>query len=149
MSNGNYPWTKSTGWCWRSKWIMHSSFSQAFLGSSGRLTQNSSVDAWTDFDKLWLQPSSLKALNIFNITYQNSPDFTGKTSYLAEANTEYLFIGTGSVTNSTSQTLFPSSTIKMSIIQYQVVDNYGSMKTFYMSHSCRNCFSSSPSVKKI
>lgn len=25
---------------------------QAFVGSSGRLTQNSSVDAWRDFDKL-------------------------------------------------------------------------------------------------
>lgn len=91
---------------------------------------------WTSSDLQ--RPSSLKALHFVSITHQHSLDFTGETSYLAEANTEYLFIGIRSVTSSTSQTLFPSSTIKIRITLYQVVDNYGSIKTFYMCHSCRN-----------
>ena len=113
------------------------------------LTWSSPIDTWKDSTKLWLWPSWLKALNLLNITHTNSPDLTG-TQYLVENNTEYLFIVAGSVISSPSQTLFPSPTIKMGILTwYQVVHYHGSIKSFYVSHSCRNYFSSSLSVKTI
>lgn len=84
------------------KGFMHWSFSQAFVGSSGRLSHTKfSCRHMEGLAKLWLQPSWLRALNLLNITHTNSSDFTG-TQYLAEKNTEYLFIVTESVTSSPS-----------------------------------------------
>lgn len=130
--------------------FVHWSFSQAFVGSSGRLFHTKfSCRHMEGLCQALTTTQLIESFKPFKY-YPHKFTWFHWHSVLSRKNTEYLFIVTGTVASSPSQTLLPSSTIKMSIrTQYQVVHHYGSIKTFYISHSCRNYFFSCLSVKKI